>query len=305
MDFAVSVLRINKWDSVFERAESRKLKQLNWIPWPNKRGSNGYQALLDEFGDVDGAAIYGCWNALCCHASECHIRGILATSRGNPLKLSHIARTSGFSISLFERLVAWATKEEIGWLIPLSESEIALLFGGSDEFPTKSLSAEASGKSPEDIPTDRENTSDTQQDRTEQDKTKHNITQQDRTGGQETAGFADRWKTPTREFLDLVLEITKRFKRVPQKVWFRPGSELDREFVWQMSWVGAEFDRGVVDDVCDRLASGEINKPRSYADKVMRELCTRHGQDWKGLRGLVPPAPPPPAKAVALEEAIA
>ena len=308
----MTVLRINKWESVFERAESRKIKTLTWIAWPVNFGSNGYQSLLDEFGD-EAAAIYGAWSALCSIAASCAVRGVLATSRGIPLKLSHIARTTGFDVRLFERLVEWAQREEIGWLSVVPGTELAKIIdclnGSINENIASGIS---SGESPDEPGEHRGNPCTTRPNQTRPDQTKHNITQPDQTGpgpmsrGQASDdGLVDRWKSPTKEFLGLVVEIATRFGRLPDKIRSRPGQELDRGFIWQVAWIGAEFDRGVVDDVRDRLAESGVDKPKSYTEAVMRKLCSQNGHEWKLLRGMVPPPPPPANKVAVMEEAVA
>lgn len=117
------VYKIAKWDEVFERAESRKLRSLSWVAIPTSFSSHGYQCLLDEFGE-DAPAIYGAWCALVAIAASCTVRGTLSNSRGKPLPITHLVRISGFPQSVFEKLIAWATNEEIGWLIPAQPSEL-------------------------------------------------------------------------------------------------------------------------------------------------------------------------------------
>jgi len=74
--------------------------------------------LLDEFGE-DAPAIYGAWCALVAVAATCSTRGVLSNSKGEPMKLSHIARKTGFPKEIFERLFEWATRENVGWLTPV------------------------------------------------------------------------------------------------------------------------------------------------------------------------------------------
>ena len=59
-----TVYRIAKWTETFERAESRKLKQLTWIAMPVGFSSTGYQAMLEDFDAERAPAIYGAWCAL-------------------------------------------------------------------------------------------------------------------------------------------------------------------------------------------------------------------------------------------------
>lgn len=293
----VTVLRISKWSEVFERAESRKIKQLSWIALPVSFSSTGYQSLLDEFGD-QAPAIYGAWCALCSVAASCTFRGVLATSRGIPLRVSHIARTTGFDVGLFERLMAWAIRDEIGWLTVVSEIELAQLLDNGNEKTNENAGLDVpSGESP-DMPGDRRGIPcTTRQDLTRHNQTKQDITQPDKTGPAPGASrgsidgdddLVDRWKNATKIFLDLVLEIAARFHRLPDRIRNRPGQEIDKPFILQMAWIGAEFDRGPVDSICDRLASGEISKPKNYAESILRKLCAQHGYEWRLLRLAVP-----------------
>ena len=316
----VTVLRITKWESSFETAESRKYLALSWIALPIRFSSNGYQTLLDEFGE-HAAAAYGAWCALCSFAATCEVRGVLATSRGLPIRTQHISRTTGFPTDLFDRLIEWAASDKIGWLSTVSEAEFnALLIEKDAEKEDRKKKKRRNGSSPEDspgeFPEEREkNTATllyhTLPYQTLQNPTSPNVTQPNVPGPvnlvQARDGLVDlvdRWKKPTREFLDLVCEIATRFGRLPNKIRTRAGQELDRECIWQFAWAGAEFDRGVVDDVCDRINSPDVQKPKSYADAAMRKLCSQNGYEWTVLRGLVPPAPPLPAsKVTVLEEA--
>ena len=310
----MDVLRITKWESVFERAESRKIKTLTWIAWPVSFSSNGYQSMLDEFGD-DAPAIYGVWCALCSVASSCSVRGVLATSRGIPLRLSHIARTTGFDVRLFQRLVDWASRDEIGWLTVISEDESAKLFAETHENIGLNTTP---GESP-DMPGDRRgNPCTTRPDLTRPDQTEPNLTRHHQTGPGPASGDAAgprpgddglddedlgrRWKTPTRSFLFLVEEIANRFGKLKDKIRVGiPGQEMDRQYIWEIGWIGAEFGREVVDDVCERLKSGDINKPRSYTDSVLRNLCRSRGTELVKVRKLVPAVPPPVAPRVTVE----
>lgn len=169
------VYRIAKWDEVFERAESRKLKSLSWVSIPTSFSSHGYQSMLDEFGD-DAASIYGAWCALVAIGASCTVRGILCNSRGKPLPVTHLVRLSGLPQSVFEKLIEWAAREDIGWLIPAQPSELPQNMqpptiprqspDTSGEFPdTSGESPDTSGESPGYI--------------TGQDITEHNTTGQD------------------------------------------------------------------------------------------------------------------------------
>ena len=169
---SLTVYRIAKWQETFERAESRKLKQLTWISMPIKFSSSGYQAMLDEFED-DAAAMYGAWCALTAIGAQCHVRGVLGSSRGIPLKTSHMARLTGFSAEYFDRLIRWASHPAVAWLEVVSPSEAAEIFPG---YQGNQGLNEISGESPGEAPAPQENPP-----HTGQDRTRHNKTGQDTT----------------------------------------------------------------------------------------------------------------------------
>lgn len=290
----MSVLRISKWAKVFETHESRKYSTLRWIALPISFSSNGYQSLLDEFGD-DAPAIYGCWCALAAFAASCPRRGVLATSKGKPMRLSHIARTTGFDVKLFQRLVEWASEQSVAWLETMSESEVEELviqLGESEDGQAKCSVFAQPAESPGDVPEDREKNTPTKPNQTKQNITKHHQTKPNQTtpiGGSD--GLVDRWSMAKNDFVDSVREVANRFKKLKPFVF----ETLGRDFVWQCAWVGVELDRGIVDDLCDRLAkpgNGIVNA-KSYVGKAMRNLCEEHGLAWESIRFQVPPAPPP------------
>ena len=116
--------------------------------------SSGYQSLLDHFGDR-APALYGTWIGLVTIAANCHDRGILRNSRGNPLTISHLSRMTGFDAGLFSELFAWASSPEVGWL----ETEPA---PNTHETTEKAIEtpvvSPSSGNSPGDIPISPEKT---------------------------------------------------------------------------------------------------------------------------------------------------
>ena len=87
MPTADSVLRVAKWTTTFEIAESRRHRQLKWVSMPITHSSNGYARMVEQFGDR-APAIYGCWCALLKIAATCPVRGVLSTSSGAGLSFS-------------------------------------------------------------------------------------------------------------------------------------------------------------------------------------------------------------------------
>lgn len=263
----MTVYRIAKWESVFERAESRKLKQLNWVAMPIGFTSTGYQSMLDEFGD-DASSIYGAWCALTAIAASCAVRGILGNSRGNPLKISHIARMTGFQSAVFEKLYAWAASPEVGWLEAVPEAEIVKLYSENSEIQKEK---HESGESPDDPPAQQDNPPDTQQNITEHNITRHNLSAAAYAAAEESFRSLD----PE--------EVTRIANRL-----LKASKGLDKEFIWQASCIGQVLSDGMVSEIVTKIASGKILKPKRYIETALRKEAERIDLDWKVLLPLVP-----------------
>lgn len=264
----MTVYRIAKWESVFERAESRKLKQLNWVAMPIGFTSTGYQSMLDEFGD-DASSIYGAWCALTAIAASCAVRGVLGNSRGNPLKISHIARMTGFQSAVFEKLYAWAASEEVGWLEAVPEAELARLYSENSENPKEN---NESGEVPDDPPTRQENSPDTQQNITEHNITRHNLSAAAYAAAEESFRSLDP---------DAVTRIANRL--------LKAAKMLPKDFIWQACCVGEVLSEGMISEIVTKISNGGIKKPKSYIETALRKEAERiHLDDWKSLVPLVP-----------------
>ena len=109
------VYQIAKWRETFETADSRRHRSLHWVSWPIEPESNGYQSLVDQRPD-DAPAIYGAWAALITIAARCPKRGVLATSRGEPLTPERCARMAYMPAEPFRKLFDWASSESVRWL---------------------------------------------------------------------------------------------------------------------------------------------------------------------------------------------
>ena len=110
-----AVYKVAKWSETYETADSRKHKRLSWVSVPIAFYSNGYATMVEEFGD-EAPAIYGAWIALVLIAAECSNRGVLCSSKGIPMTSNRMAMRSQFPASVFEKLIAWAESELVGWL---------------------------------------------------------------------------------------------------------------------------------------------------------------------------------------------
>jgi hypothetical protein len=109
------VLRIAGWDTHFENNRTRDMKQMSWVPFPNKHDGDGYTELVDH---PDGAAHLGAWVAIVQVASKCEPRGTLLRSCGAP----HCAQ----SISRITRLPAAIVAVAIGRLLDIKWLELEI-----------------------------------------------------------------------------------------------------------------------------------------------------------------------------------
>ena len=289
-DLPETVFRIHKWSEVFERAESRKLKTLNWIAVPVNFSSTGYQTLLEDFQPMEAVAIYGAWCALCQFAATCSVRGVLASSRGIPLRVSHIARVTGLPAEVFARLIEWASRPDVGWLERVTVAEIVSESSGVVD---NSLRIATTGESPDDLPATQTNPPSTRPDRTIQDTTVPNPTIPDQ---RRTDGWAGRWSAADFAFKQRVWDVATRLLNCRFKT-------LDRDLIWRIAWVGVEFDVDGVNDAISRSRSPEVKNPRNYLGSAMVKMCAKHGEDWDVLKRLVPPPPPPtPTKVTIVDD---
>jgi hypothetical protein len=127
---------------------------------------------------------------------------------------------------------------------------------------------------------------------TQPNQTKPIQTQPHQTTTQPISGDAVDWSVRwsvgvvEKSFVDSVVETANRFTRLKVK--------LDRELIWQVAWVGCEFDRDSINDACDRLKRpGEVSKPESYLRAMMRKICEDNGSIWDKIRRHVPQVPEP------------
>jgi hypothetical protein len=115
----MTTYRIRSWNTTFEKAQTRDVRQLSWIAVPNNFDGRGFKRLLRL---PDGTALYGAWILLLEVASKCIPRGTLAKA-GAPLSPADLALITGGDENLFERAVTALSAPEIGWLEKIETTE--------------------------------------------------------------------------------------------------------------------------------------------------------------------------------------
>jgi hypothetical protein len=103
--------RIKDWAAHFENNRTKELKNMTWVPMPNKMDGDGYTELLEH---PNGAAHFGAWCALVQIASKCDPRGTLLRDGDRPHDPVSLSRISRIHPDTFKealpRLIA------IGWV---------------------------------------------------------------------------------------------------------------------------------------------------------------------------------------------
>lgn len=112
----VSCLRIVNWDKHFENNRTREMREMAWVPVPNKQDGDGYTELIDHH---EGPAHYGAWIALLHVASKCQPRGtLLRDAPLGPHTMISLARMTRFPTAVLEAAVA--RLKAIGWVEAIS-----------------------------------------------------------------------------------------------------------------------------------------------------------------------------------------
>jgi hypothetical protein len=276
------IWRIAKWASTFENSASRKLKALHWVSMPVNFASNGYQCLLDEFGD-DAPAIYGAWCALVSVAAQCNRRGVLASDSGKPLRLNHVARTTGFPESVFRRLFDWASSDSVKWLIPASYDEVKAEFSAlenqssvdsanasadsanasADSANASADSADASAEKPE-YPTDQTLPTIT---RTKQTPTPTN--QAYPAAGAGGGGLCFDLEAGKRA----AERLRKRFTK----------DELPTELCFHLGVAAVAIEPTFISTIIADASGGKVKSPRRYILSACQNMAKRHGWEWERL----------------------
>mgnify|MGYP001573014906 CR=1 FL=1 len=104
-------IEIVDWDKHYENNRTRDLKQMQWVPMPNRQDGDGYTELVDH---PNGAAHFGIWCALVQVASRCDPRGTLLRDSAVPHDCDSLARMTRLPIQLWQE--ALPRLLSIGWI---------------------------------------------------------------------------------------------------------------------------------------------------------------------------------------------
>ena len=111
LDF-MKLYKIRDWAIHFENNRTREMKNMSWIPVPNKHDGDGYTTLVSR---ENGAALLGAWLVILQVASRCEIRGTLLRSGKTPHDSRSLARITRLPMEIIsEALKVCST--ELDWI---------------------------------------------------------------------------------------------------------------------------------------------------------------------------------------------
>ena len=105
------ILRVRNWEKHFENNRSRELKNMTWVPVPNKHDGDGYTDLMSR---PDSMSLFGGWMLILQVASRCDPRGTLLREGGKPHDSVSISRITRGNEEIIRKSIE--TCLDIGWL---------------------------------------------------------------------------------------------------------------------------------------------------------------------------------------------
>jgi len=103
--------RIKDWEDYFENNRTRELKNMAWVPIPNKMDGDGYTQIFEH---KQGVEIFAIW-ILCVEvASRCDPRGTLMRDAEKEHDFASLSRITRAPAKTFETALPFLA--QIGWL---------------------------------------------------------------------------------------------------------------------------------------------------------------------------------------------
>lgn len=107
----MNIYQIKDWNDHYENNRSRTVKDLAWVPIPNRHDGESYSRLMIQ---KDAAIYFSTWILLLQVASRCHPRGSLLTSTGIPHTPESLSIKTRGKLEWFEKSLPFLV--QIGWL---------------------------------------------------------------------------------------------------------------------------------------------------------------------------------------------
>lgn len=110
------LFKIRNWEFYYETHETRKLKNLRWIPMPNKHDGLTFKKIVAR---KDRCEIFTAWILILQIASKCPVRGQLSVdSPGNlPLSPGDMGLKTGFPGEIFQKALNLLSEGNDSWIL--------------------------------------------------------------------------------------------------------------------------------------------------------------------------------------------
>ena len=109
----MTLYKIKDWEERYENNRSRKVKDLQWVPTPNRHDGDGFIFIMSL---PDAAEVYAGWMLMLQVASRCHPRGTLVRANGTPHTAASLAAKTRGRAEWFEKALSALMDEEVSWL---------------------------------------------------------------------------------------------------------------------------------------------------------------------------------------------
>jgi len=116
----MSTYRVKEWDKNFEKAESRRCKNMLWVPIPIKHDGSGFRRVAASHR---AGELFAAWILIVEVAAKMPTRGLLYKD-GKALTPKDFEYRTGFPEEMFFMAFETLTKPEIGWLERVAGDEI-------------------------------------------------------------------------------------------------------------------------------------------------------------------------------------
>lgn len=106
------IYRIKNWDELYEKAQTRKCKEMKWVAVPNKLDGAGYAAVAAHPRNCE---LFTAWILILEVASKMPTRGLLFKD-GKPVGPRELAARTRFPEEIFQLAFQRLVQPDIDWL---------------------------------------------------------------------------------------------------------------------------------------------------------------------------------------------
>lgn len=101
------------WNELYENSQSRKCKDLHWVPVPNAHDGEGFSHVMSH---KKGAEIFTAFILILQVASKCPERGVLVNKKGVPYTAESLALKTRGNVEWFRFALDFLSSNEVGWI---------------------------------------------------------------------------------------------------------------------------------------------------------------------------------------------